>query len=444
MFGWPVVVIVLFLSMHPRRAVIVGVLGAWMFLPMASYRLPGLPDITKMSTTCAGIVLGAMLVDMRPFMRLRWSWVDMFMMVWLLVPLASSTSAGYGLYEGISGAIDQTIWWGLPYLAGRLYFGNVDGLRELAVGIFIGGLLYTPLVLFEVRMSPQLHRWVYGFYQHEFYQSWRGDGWRPTVFMQHGLAVAMFMSTAAVCGLWLWWVGRLRVMRGMPVWILAFGLVCVSAACRSSYALILMILGIAVLVTSRYLRTRALLAAIILIAPAYIVARTVGGWDAGLLQTVSSAMGDGRQGSLGTRLHSEDICWHWLHGHEALGRGRFDGIQATVPTGDKFIPDGMWIIALAKNGLIGTAAMFGVLLLPFARLLSKFRTKELFSAEFAGALVMGTVLALYALDCLLNAMLNPIYLLAAGGLSGFMRPLAPSAPAPALDPRRSLASWSQG
>ena len=58
----------------------------------------------------------------------------------------------------------------------------------------LGGLIYVPLCLFEVRMSPQLHNMVYGFAQHSFGQTVRGGGWRPMVFMQHGLAVGLFMS----------------------------------------------------------------------------------------------------------------------------------------------------------------------------------------------------------------------------------------------------------
>lgn len=59
-FGWPLIVLALFTVVPPRRAVIIGMLGAWLFLPVvAGYRLPGMPDITKMSITCAGVFVGA-------------------------------------------------------------------------------------------------------------------------------------------------------------------------------------------------------------------------------------------------------------------------------------------------------------------------------------------------------------------------------------------------
>ena len=51
---------------------------------------------------------------------------------------------------------------------GRAYFGDVKGLRELATVLFIGGLIYIPLYLYEIRLSPQLHNTIYGFHQHDF------------------------------------------------------------------------------------------------------------------------------------------------------------------------------------------------------------------------------------------------------------------------------------
>ena len=55
--------------------------------------------------------------------------------------------------------------------------------------------------MFEARLSPQLHSRLYGFTQHDFLQTVRGDyTYRPMVFMQHGLAVAMFLGMATVVG----------------------------------------------------------------------------------------------------------------------------------------------------------------------------------------------------------------------------------------------------
>ena len=46
------------------------------------------------------------------------------------------------------------IHWAVPYLIGRLYFGSPEGIRELAIGIVIGGLLCILPCLYEMKMSP--------------------------------------------------------------------------------------------------------------------------------------------------------------------------------------------------------------------------------------------------------------------------------------------------
>lgn len=418
-------VLVLFTVLPPRRAVIVGMLGAWLFLPMAGYNLPGLPDITKMSITCVTLFLGTLIFDLGRFTRLRWSWVDLAMASWLLIPLPSAVNAGYSVYEGISGILNQIVSWGVPYLIGRLYFSDVDGLRELAMGIFVGGLVYTPFVLYEARMSPQLHTLFYGFHQHQFAQARRGDGWRPTVFMQHGLAVAMFMGTAAVCGMWMWAAGKVRVVKvadiGVPTWILAVGLFAVAATCRSSYALLLMLAGSGTLFVSRWLNTKVVLAGMLMIAPLYVAARTVGGWDAQMLRDLAGMIGQDREGSLGVRLESEDVCWRFIQSSLLFGDGRMDRLMFREADGNRFVPDAFWVIVLTKNGLFGVVAMFAFLLAPTARYLRMFPSRMLWGPKLAGATVLATVLVLYAMDNLLNAMVNPIYMLGAGGLVGLTK-----------------------
>jgi len=164
-----------------------------------------------------------------------------------------------------------------------------------------------------------------------------------------------------------------------------------------------------------------LLAGMLAVAPVYIAARTVGGWDGQLLRDAAAMMGQDREGSLGVRLDSEDALWRWVQGDVLLGRGRLsDLMSADREEWGRFIPDGLWLIALGKNGMLGLAAMLGVLLLPPAVFLWRHRPRELMRPEMAGATVLMLVLVLYAMDNLLNAMVNPIYLLAAGGL-GVMR-----------------------
>jgi hypothetical protein len=248
--------------------------------------------------------------------------------------------------------------------------------------------------------------------------------------MQHGLAVALFMATAALCGTWLSVSGRARPLFGLPTGLFSAVLFVVTAMCRSSYALILLVSGVSALLVSRATRTRAVLVVLLAIAPSYMALRTVGGWDGQILRQTADAINEDRSESLGVRLASEDACWRWVQGSLLFGKGRFDGMQASLSKEDRFIPDGLWLIALAKYGLFGLAAVYGVLLFPAVSYLWGAPPDRQFGTARAGATVLAVVMILYALDNLLNAMVNPLYLLAAGGIPAVLDQAAPRAGAP--------------
>ena len=70
--------------------------------------------------------------------------------------------------------------------------------------LIVAGLCYSVPMLFEVRMSPQLHTWIYGYFPHSFVQQMREGGFRPVVFLGHGLLTAFFIMSAAVAAAAFW------------------------------------------------------------------------------------------------------------------------------------------------------------------------------------------------------------------------------------------------
>ncbi|HXS17886.1 MAG TPA: hypothetical protein VN764_11890, partial [Polyangiaceae bacterium] len=103
---------------------------------------------------------------------------------------------GHGFKEVLwatSGVLLKVI---LPYTLGQSLFRTTDDLKTLLKGLATAGLMYTPLVLAEARFAPFLHQRLYGYFQHDFVQSRRGDGFRAFVFMSHGLSVAYFIAQA--------------------------------------------------------------------------------------------------------------------------------------------------------------------------------------------------------------------------------------------------------
>src|SRR6476620_1180336 len=137
LYGWIPVVIYLFVVMPPRRAVISAFLIAWLFLPMAGYKVQGLPDYTKMSATCFGLMLAATLFDPDRILRFRPKWIDLPVAIYCVSPFFTSVFNeinGVGVYDGLSVMLGQIVTWGLPYLIGRVYFDDLASLRELAIG----------------------------------------------------------------------------------------------------------------------------------------------------------------------------------------------------------------------------------------------------------------------------------------------------------------------
>jgi hypothetical protein len=94
--------------------------------------------------------------------------IDFGMIAMILAASLTSINNDLGPYDGLFFAASTFIGWGTAYILGRAFFGDRDGLRALVVAVFVGGLVYIPFCLWEIRMSPHLHEWVYGFQQHSW------------------------------------------------------------------------------------------------------------------------------------------------------------------------------------------------------------------------------------------------------------------------------------
>lgn len=419
--GWIFVVPLLFAMLKPRRAVLVAFFFAWLFLPEGGIALPGLPDLTKISATGFGALLGVLLFDARRVAGYRFSWVDVPIVVWCAVPLASSLANGYGLYDGASAVLTQAAVWGVPYLIGRLYFNDLKSLRELAIAVFVGGLIYVPLCLWEVRMSPQLHRMIWGYHPTPFGMTVRFGGYRPMVFMQHGLMVGLWMTSATLVGVWLWTSGSLKRIFALPMSLPVGALAVTTVLCKSTGALVLLIGGLGLLFAGRQIRTPLLLLAAVAVAPLYMGLRATGAWSGQNLVQMASMLDEERARSLAGRMENEDLLVERAKMKQMLGWGSWGDwrVKDEVTGKDITVSDGMWIITYGKTGLIGLCSLTATLLLPVLLLARRIRFANWAHHAAAAPAAMAVLLILYAIDNLLNAMLNPIFMLGAGALSGF-------------------------
>jgi tetratricopeptide (TPR) repeat protein len=419
MIAWIPVVLALFGIVGPRRAALIAPIAAWLFLPVAAFPLPGLPDYTKTTATTMGLLLGMLIFDSSRLFGLRPQWFDLPMLAWCFCPFASSLTNGLGAYDGLSTSLSQCMIWGLPYLVGRAYFGDLDGLRELAIGIIIGGLVYIPLCLWEIRMSPQLHMTVYGYNPHSFEQTIRYGGYRPQVFMQHGLEVGMWMAAASLAGMWLWASGAPNLMRGVSFEWFLIALTITTVLCKSTGSLVLLAGGVALCFAIKWTKSRIPVLILLAITPLYLSTRSTGFWSGAELADLTRAtVGVEREQSLQCRLDNENMLVAKALQRPVFGWGGWGRSRVTDEEGrDASITDGLWVIALGNYGLVGLAAINAVMLLPLVVLLKRVPVTRWLDPDVAPAAVLAVLAALYSFDSLMNAMVNPIYTLAIGSLT---------------------------
>ncbi|MEO0586681.1 MAG: hypothetical protein AAF078_03490 [Planctomycetota bacterium] len=418
LYAWGPTVLVLFLLMPGRRAAITSFLVAWLFLPNNEIEIKLLPDYTKVTATIYCTLLGIVLFDLKGLRTFRFHLIDIPVVAYCMLPAWSSISGGFGAYDGLSNMLNQTTIWGMPYFIGRYYLRKPSDFEDVIWGIIIGACVYMPLCLYEGRMSPSFHRWVYGWNPSSMLQAFRFGGWRPMVFLQHGLMVGIFMWAGAVSCWVMWRSGKF----GSRMWIskgglLSLALIFTAIWCRSTGATLLGVfaLGLFEMARSRRMIWPALAASAI--PPVYVFIRTALNYHGEHLVWLAGFINEDRAASLRTRFESEMLVWRLLGGDWIFGAGRFKFVGEVVD-GHKVIPDSFWSIALGSYGIVGLSAFMLAMTLPILVPLAEWPKRVLLSPGYAAVLTMILLVVTFLLDMLLNAMYNPIFLMGLGGLAG--------------------------
>jgi hypothetical protein len=430
--AWIPVVFYLFRRFDPPLAVVISFIGAWLFLPeRVEFALPLIPNYDKLSATGYSVLLATWFYDARRFRSFKFAWLDLPMAIWCLCPIASSISNDLGFYDGIVSSLKTVVTYGAPYLIGRIYLNNLMGMKKLATGIFLGGLLYVPFCLIEIAISPQLHRLVYGYHGVEsFAQSIRYGGYRPNVFVQHGLAVGMWMMAATLIGIWLWQSKAVTKLAGIPlVWFLPI-LLGTFILLKSTGAYIYLAYGIVALLAAKWLRTALPLMVLIVMIFSYILIGASGAITPERTAQIVNIAGDltaaDRAHSLDFRFSNEEILVTKARQKKIFGWGGWDRNRVfeynyQEELVDTTITDSLWIIAFGVNGLVGLIAVFCSALLPaLSFFCSGYPPSSWFHPKVAPAAMLASVTVLYMLDCTLNNQPNPVFILASGAIAGLV------------------------
>lgn len=451
MYGWLPLVLGLFMIMPPKRAVLWAFFLAWLFLPMAKYDLPKVPDYTKMSATCYGVVLGVMIFDFGRLTMFRPKLIDLPIVIFcIFTPILSAYTnrPALTLYDGLSESIALSTAWLLPYFIGRLYFTDLKDMRTLALCFLAGALAYAPICWFEARFSPQLHRLLYGFHQHHFVHALRGGfffHYRPRGFMQSGLMTATWMCSAALIA-WCFWIGKTKINFGK--WVpsaLLIMLILVPTAIigKGMGAMLLAFGGFGVLLMTKYLNTRVFMIALLCVAPMFALTRAQGLWDGSSVIAEIEKVNPDRAWSLQYRFDNDTVLVKKAVQRPVFGWGGYGRNLVRSQDGEKMaITDGMWILLLGKMGFVGLFSFMLALAMPTILFVKRYPPRMWLTPAVAPAAGLATVLALYQIDCLFNAMENPLFFLLAGGMCSAMtatmlvaRRKTVDTPATALPPR---------
>ncbi|MCI5179110.1 MAG: O-antigen ligase domain-containing protein [Candidatus Electrothrix sp. AW3_4] len=421
LFGWIPFTVVCFSRMDGHKAVLISYIGAVLFLPCSGYNLPGIPGFGKTTAAGLGVLLGMSLYDNEKLSQFRIQLYDLPVLVWTLCPVPTSLTNQLGLYDGLSGVWSQFFSWGLPYFAGRLYFADQEKLTDLAKGFVIGGIIYVPLCLYEVRMSPQLSNMVYGFFPHSFGQQVRFGGFRPVVFMQHGLPVALWMATTATAAFWLWKSRKIEQLFHVPMGVHVILLILTAILCKSTGAWILLLLGISSYFIFRYLGSITFLQILLLAVPTYTIVRAFGFLDRHTIQDLfRSFVPQERLDSLSIRLLQEDLFSFKTKERFFFGWGGWGRNRPVDPfTGKELIRmiDSLWLIIFSSKGAVGLYSMFGAVLLgPMLAFNQKNFDQEDEKEEGIFLALLGLSVVLSVIDGLSNGMFNVFFMVISGAL----------------------------
>jgi hypothetical protein len=230
-------------------------------------------------------------------------------------------------------------------------------------------------------------------------------------------------------GLWLWWTGSVKRLGRLPAGPAGLALLVTAILCKSTGALVLLAVGMVGMAGLKLAKLRVPILALSLVAPLYIVLRVSGLWSGESLLTMSASVDEERSRSLNVRMVNESAMAAHAMEQPVFGWGGWARNRIHDEKGkDISITDGFWIITLGTTGLVGLGSFLTVFLLPALWLISHVPPEQWRRPPLAPLAVLAMVGILFTIDCLPNAMINPIFVVVVGGISNYLVPGALMSP----------------
>lgn len=433
---WVPVALAVFTQTKPHRAVAALLIGAALFLPeRVFFSVKLLPNIDKKTIACAWVLIPMLLWGSKRLKKTKLGGMPRALFALLFVvdigraltngdalPLAAPIEA----HTALTFILDDILRVYAPFLLGAALFNERHSLADLLKGFTLAGALYVPLVLLELKLSPQLHSWVYGYMQHEWQQVIREGGYRPMVFMEHGLALALFLCSCALCAIGL---SRAKFsLFGYRSFLFA-AVLSTLVVVNPSFGARVFLLAFAPLVAwaspKLQVRVAVSMGFLVLLYPILRASDLIPTTE---LVDALGAYKPERAGSLAFRFMNEDLVLERALKRPFFGWGGFERKFIYSAETEKFnVIDGAWIITYADSGALGFIAKYGIMVWPLWVALKRFQRV----AERTDRILVATlsiVLAMNILDLLPNGMFTYFPMLLAGSLLGAARTLSTNQP----------------
>ena len=435
---WYPIAIVLFRRYRPTIAVTLTAVGGVLLLPelVTLFDLPALPAFDKNVVVTTSILLGCLL---SPSRRIIFSMKKRMMFVVMAVIVVSAmgtaltngdtlaygavTIQGMSINDGISLSIRDFIFVVIPFFFTRAFVRSSRDVKDVYMVVVGAALIYSLLAIVEMWMSPQMHNWVYGFIQHSFIQTRRsGGGWRPMVFMGHGLALAVFFVGALLFAASL---SKLKVKVfnvGSRLWTGYLAVVLVM--CKSMGALIY---GVVCLPVVLLFKGRASVwVAVILcaIAISFPWSRAAGVFPTEQIVAQLASINQERAASLAFRFDNEDDLLEKAQERFLFGWGIYGRPWIYTEYGrTESITDGWWIIQYGTRGIFGFLFYFTLLIYPVVLVFRRWKRIE----KEPEKIMIGTlslVVALRVVELLPNGLFSFLPFFFSGALAGIANALS--------------------
>lgn len=433
LFGWPLIGLALFAKLEFRKAMILTVMLGYLLLPAHfGYDFPLVPRIDKDFMAGFAAILGAIVFAKKadPTCVLP-GWVPRSKLILLLLAMllggailsaltngeqlvygnGARIQPGLTFYDGFTNAVAYGVML-LPFFLARRYLADAESHR-LIVFVLVGAVLFYSLpALWEVRMSPQLQNQIYGFHGGNWRQNVRaGGGFRPYVFLNHGLPLGVLFMMAILAALG---ASRFVAKEMRPLFLLAglwlFGTLLLSKNLGSTIIATTLGLAILFLPVRGQILAAASIAAVFL---SYPLLRNADMIPTERMVEWARLVNDDRAGSLKFRFMNEDILLDRALEKPLAGWGGWGRSRVIDERGrDVSVTDGGWVITLGEGGFLRYLGFFGLITLPI--LIMAIRRYEI--APTTATLVLIVTGSL--INLLPNSHISPIAWLAIGAIAG--------------------------